>query len=175
MSHIRGRCKMKWIPMPFGRCQRIGWRGAGLVTDTSMWMLPGTEITCLTRSGRQTCFRNQHIAGGKTGVLIYVRMNRESLRGWGSVESNLHSGPGPSCRTDSDHIIKQCLLHILAAYRMVIPEKYMNHLMEFIFSRDYKRTRTRLITSLLVAELGLTFWPLDSQPTCYYNTTRKIT
>ena len=45
--------------------------GAAIAKDTSTWMLPGTEI-CIFDQVRPTLF---HTAGGRRGVLIYVKMN----------------------------------------------------------------------------------------------------
>lgn len=59
-----------------------------------------------------TCSRHQHIARGKGGVLIYVRMNisyDQTVSKWGFAKNNFCSGSGPDCGTDSSHIIKWSL------------------------------------------------------------------
>lgn len=55
-----------------------------------MGMFPGTENYMLDQGRTVSCSRNQHIAGGKGGVLIYVRTTSitTSLEG-AFAESNL--------------------------------------------------------------------------------------
>lgn len=62
-----------------------------------------------------TCPRNQHVAGGRAAVLIYVRMNinydQTVSKGLGVAESKLYSGPSPTCKMDNSYIMEQFPLH----------------------------------------------------------------
>lgn len=57
---------------------------------------------------RTTTYFRPASTGDKGGVLIYVRMN---INYGESAESNLYSGPGPTCGTESGHIMEQSIFH----------------------------------------------------------------
>lgn len=60
-----------------------------------------------------TCPRNQHTAGGRTGLLVYVRMNigYEWTISMGVRGKQSPFWPCLVCRPDSSHIMKKYLLH----------------------------------------------------------------
>lgn len=49
----------------------------GIVTDTSMCVPPGTGNHMLEQVGTTTYSGNQHVVGGREGVLAYIRMTMD--------------------------------------------------------------------------------------------------
>lgn len=76
----------------------------------------------LDRVRTTTCSRHQHIAGGKGEVLIYMRMNisyDQTVSKWRFAKSNLCSGSGLDCETDSSHVMEWSLHSIKRQERVL--------------------------------------------------------
>lgn len=63
----------------------------------------------LDKARSTACYRNQHIVGGRGGLLIYVRMNINMISQSLSGVCRKQSLPGPALESGRSHILEQSL------------------------------------------------------------------
>lgn len=64
----------------------------------------------LDKARSTACYRNQHIVGGRGGLLIYVRMSISMINQSLSGVCRKQSLPGPALESGGSHILEQSLL-----------------------------------------------------------------